>query len=153
MAITLLDSFPEARNFDARILATDIDPNMVAEARGATYSTAALEGVSPQVRTKWFRSDGQNWRLPPEVTDLVTIRELNLIGPWPMKGKFQAIFCRNVTIYFDQGTRDALWARFAAALAPGGFLYIGHSERIGGEAGRRFAPAGVTIYRHEGVPS
>ena len=80
----------------------------------------------------------------PAVRQLVAFNELNLMGPWPMKGAFHAIFCRNVAIYFDDPTQDRLWGRFADALVPRGRLYIGHSERTNSP---RFEPDGLTTYR------
>ena len=82
-----------------------------------------------------------------EVRALVTFNELNLIGDWPMKGQFSAIFCRNVAIYFDDDTQSRLWSRFAPLLPVGGMLYIGHSERVTGPAAAHFAPDGITTYR------
>jgi chemotaxis protein methyltransferase CheR len=81
------------------------------------------------------------------VRSLARFRTLNLHGPWPMQGKFDVIFCRNVMIYFDNPTKERLVARFAEALAPGGWLYVGHSERVTGPALSMLATAGPTIYR------
>lgn len=64
-----------------------------------------------------------------------------------MKGLFDVIFCRNVVIYFDKQTQERLWSRFAAALQPGGYLMIGHSERVTGAALSAFSPEGITTYR------
>ena len=75
--------------------------------------------------------------------------ELNLLGAWPFAGSFQVIFCRNVAIYFEEATQQALWARFAERLTPEGRLYIGHSERANHP---RLATDGLTTYRlREGV--
>jgi len=78
---------------------------------------------------------------------LVVVRPLNLVGPWPMRGRFQAIFCRNVVIYFDREAQAALWPRFAATLVPGGHLFVGHSERVDDPAACGLRLAGPTIYR------
>jgi chemotaxis protein methyltransferase CheR len=78
---------------------------------------------------------------------LVEFRELNLIGNWPMKGKFQAIFCRNVVIYFNDETQAAVWKRFTPLLDTGGVLYIGHSERVTGPAADQLETTGITTYR------
>jgi CheY-like chemotaxis protein len=68
---------------------------------------------------------------------MVAFRELNLNGPsWPMKGPFDAIFCRNVVIYFDEPTQERVWNRFAPLVAPHGRLYVGHSERVGARSPR-----------------
>ena len=82
-----------------------------------------------------------------ELRALVTFNELNLIGDWPMKGRFDVIFCRNVAIYFEDDTQARLWSRFAPLLQPGGTLYIGHSERVAGPAAALLTPDGVTTYR------
>ncbi|TMV67021.1 methyltransferase domain-containing protein, partial [Thioclava sp. BHET1] len=82
---------------------------------------------------------------PPR--EIIRFRRLNLIRPWPFQGPFDAIFCRNVTIYFDQATQAALWQDFARCLSPGGVLYIGHSERLSEGIRPRFDLAGMTIFR------
>ena len=81
----------------------------------------------------------------------MAFRELNLIGDWPMKGKFDVIFCRNVVIYFDEPTQERIWSRFAPALVPGGTLYIGHSERVSGPAASQFETTGLTTYALRGA--
>ena len=77
----------------------------------------------------------------------MTFRKLNLIGNWPMNGRFHAIFCRNVVIYFSNETQSKVWARIAPLLEPDGALYIGHSERISGGAEQMLRSDGVTTYR------
>jgi chemotaxis protein methyltransferase CheR len=78
---------------------------------------------------------------------LITFRPLNLIEAWPMQGQFDAIFCRNVVIYFDEQTQQTVWSKFADKLMSRGLMYIGHSERVTGPAAARFASEGVTAYR------
>jgi len=96
--------------------------------------------------------DGEQklWRVRDEVRALVTFNELNLIGPWPMRGQFDVVFCRNVVIYFEEATQTALWKRFHGALTTNGRLYVGHSERVD-EPG--YVSDGLTVYRLEGSPS
>jgi chemotaxis protein methyltransferase CheR len=110
-----------------------------------------MGGIPKDVRERWFvkqRCDGGlNWSVGQELRDLVSFRELNLIGAWPMKGSFQAIFCRNVVIYFEDDTQKRIWSRFQSLLSPGGRLYIGHSERVSGPAAQAFESEGITIYR------
>ena len=81
----------------------------------------------------------------------ITDKELNLIGDWPMKGKFDVIFCRNVVIYFDDPTQERVWSRFIPLMNPGATLYIGHSERVAGPAASQLQTAGLTTYRLGGV--
>lgn len=151
VALALLSLAPSLANYDVKILATDIDPNVVASGERGIYSASALAGVPASLRERWFRpargDNGEAWRVADEARRLVAFRQLNLIGSWPMKNPFQAIFCRNVVIYFDQATQSKLWTRFASALAPGGVLYIGHSERLFGPAAAAFRSEGVTTYR------
>lgn len=147
MAITILAALPDAANLDVKILATDIDPNMVAEGRAGFYREDAIAPVPVDLRRRWFKKAGEGrWEVADELRELVAFRELNLIGDWPMKGKFDAIFCRNVVIYFDEPTQERIWSRFAPMLNPGGTLYIGHSERVTGPATQIFETTGLTTY-------
>jgi chemotaxis protein methyltransferase CheR len=148
MAITVLSALPEAANLDVKILATDIDPNMVAEGKAGIYREEAVAPVPLDLRRRWFKKapvEG-SWEVADELRALVSFRELNLIGDWPMKGKFDAIFCRNVVIYFDEPTQERIWSRFAPLLEPRGTLYIGHSERVTGAATSVFETTGLTTY-------
>jgi chemotaxis protein methyltransferase CheR len=147
MAITLLSALPDAANLDVKILATDIDPNMIAEGKAGIYREDAVAPVPLDLRRRWFKKAGPDrWEVADELRALVAFRELNLIGDWPMKGKFDAIFCRNVVIYFDEPTQERIWSRFAPMLEPGGTLYIGHSERVTGPAADIFQTVGLTTY-------
>lgn len=149
IALTLLDVLPQAADLDVRILATDIDPNVVAAGRAAVYSDEAVQPVPAALRDRWMVrvKDGSRdaWGAGEEMRRLVSFRELNLMGHWPMKGRFDAIFCRNVVIYFDEPTQARIWARFAPLLNPGGRLYVGHSERVTDMAS--FENDGLTTYR------
>ena len=148
MALTLLAVEPKAPTLDVRILATDIDPQMVAAGTRGVYDESLLSDVPAAMKKRYFApAGGSDWRASEELRRLVSFRELNLNADWPMRHKFQAIFCRNVVIYFDEPTQNALWNKFAAYLAPGGWLYIGHSERVNGAATALFSGAGVTAYR------
>lgn len=148
IAMTILSLMPDAAQRDVKVLATDIDPNMVAEGRGGAYAPQLLDGVPEVYRKRWTSptADGRV-KMSDDLRAIVTFNELNLIGDWPMKGKFDAIFCRNVAIYFEDETQARLWSRFAPLTQPGGALYIGHSERIQGPAVTAYKPDGVTTYR------
>ena len=150
IAMTILSLMPDAAERDIRILATDIDPNMVREGRGGTYAPHLLDGVPEPYRKRWTTSVAGGVQMADELRALITFNELNLIGDWPMKGRFDAIFCRNVAIYFEDDTQARLWSRFAPLIGPNGALYIGHSERIQGPATPLFRPDGVTTYRKVG---
>lgn len=152
IALTVLEALPEAAALDLRILATDIDPNVVATGRAAVYSDEAVQPVPAALRDRWMvrvRDGGREaWGAGEEMRRLVAFRELNLMGNWPMKGRFDAIFCRNVVIYFDEPTQARMWSRFAPLLNPGGRLYVGHSERVTDMD--RFETDGLTTYRLKG---
>lgn len=151
MALTLLDAFPEVARYDVKILATDIDPNIVAKARAGVYPENLVSPIPAGLRDRFLSRDRHNgdkmWRVKDELRSLITFKELNLIGDWPMRGRFDAIFCRNVVIYFEEATQAFLWNRFKGVMAPHGRLYIGHSERVDVPG---YESDGMTIYRLEG---
>lgn len=148
MALTVLDVLPEAADLDVRILATDIDPNMVAEGAAGVYAEELLSPIPAASRKHFEPVAGAPGRFTTDAAlrRLVTFKELNLIGDWPMRGRFDVIFCRNVVIYFDDATQARVWRRFTPILNPGGVLYIGHSERVTGPAAAELHPAGLTTY-------
>ena len=154
IALTVLSMMPNAADFDFRILATDIDPKILALARAGAYDEASLETVSPAMRKQWFQETEIQGRrkflIDDRVKRLITFNELNLMAQWPFKGKFDVIFCRNVVIYFDEPTQVKIWSRFADLLPVGGHLYIGHSERVSGEAKHVLDNTGITTYRYLG---
>jgi chemotaxis protein methyltransferase CheR len=149
IAMTILSVIPDAANLDVRVLATDIDPNMIAAGQAGEYSDEVMTAVPPEMRDKWFdpAPGSGNWRVNERLASLVSFRELNLVGQWPMKGRFDAIFCRNVVIYFEERTQQEIWRRFIPCLTTDGYLYIGHSERVSGVAAEKFKSDGVTTYR------
>ena len=149
MAMTVLDVLPEAADLDVRILATDIDPNMVAEGAAGVYSDELLSPVPASGRKHFEPLAGRPGLFSADETlrRLVSFRELNLIGDWPMRGKFDVIFCRNVVIYFDDATQEMVWGRFTPIMNPGATLYIGHSERVSGPATAQLQTCGLTAYR------
>lgn len=153
IAMTLLDSLPDAARQQTRILATDIDPAVVARARKAEYPKEETDTIPDELRKRWTAPSAENTdkvAISPKVKELISFGELNLMQDWPFKGPFDAIFCRNVAIYFDQDTQRRLWARFTDLLRPGGYLFIGHSERVTGPALDVLSTAGVTTYRKKG---
>ncbi|MGN6374338.1 MAG: CheR family methyltransferase [Sphingomonas sp.] len=150
IAMTLLGEQRSAaewiRGRDVRLLATDISPPMVQATAAATYTPNGVEAVPEAYRRAWIEPHGSQVRMAAAARELVTARVLNLFGPWPMQRRYDAIFCRNVMIYFDEVARAELEARLVDMLAPGGFLYIGHSERLIGPAAQRMRACGQTIY-------
>jgi chemotaxis protein methyltransferase CheR len=152
VALTILDLLPDAGRYDVKVLATDIDPNMITTGKAGRYSDELLSPVPAAMRQRWFRPCPGGLEAGPALRQLVSFRELNLIGAWPMRGNFDAILCRNVVIYFAEDTQARIWSRFTPLLAPGGFLYIGHSERLSGPAAAQYESAGITIHRRKAGP-
>jgi chemotaxis protein methyltransferase CheR len=151
IALSILSLMPDAANFDIKILATDINRNVLETARKGIYGEPALASLDRKMRTDYFiplrAPDGRTaWRAGGDLRDLVSFRELNLISDWPMRQSYHAVFCRNVAIYFEESLRAKLWKRIASLLAPKGYLYIGHSERISDALGF-YETEGNTVYR------
>jgi chemotaxis protein methyltransferase CheR len=154
IALTVFQAFPNVLDYDFKILATDIDPKILAIARQGAYDEQALETVSPAMRKQWFKEveigGRRKFQVDERLKRLITYNELNLMAQWPFKGKFDVIFCRNVVIYFDEPTQVRIWTRFADLLPVGGHLYIGHSERVSGDPKNDFDNIGITTYRYMG---
>lgn len=148
----LLSSFPELKRWDFKLLATDIDTNVLAKAAQGVYPESELSGLSPE-RMKLFERPGDGTiRIPAEARQIASFKPLNLMHDFPVKGPFDAIFCRNVAIYFDKPTQLQLFNRLGGVLAPNGFLYIGHSENMGPGA-KGFSLVGKTIYEYKNQSS
>ena len=135
IALTVLQT-PPPSSCDVRILAADLDSQVVAKAAEGIYPLSRLGAVSLEQKKLGFlkglgRFEGQA-RVRPEVRALITFKKLNLMEPWPMKDAFDVIFCRNVLIYFDDATRRQLVDRFVSQLKPEGALFLGHSESMMG---------------------
>lgn len=147
MAMVLMGAYPALKGWDFKILATDVDTEVLVRAAAGTYPQSELAGLSKAQLAPFEPMSGGGVRIPESLKSLVTFKPLNLLHEWPVKGPFDAIFCRNVTIYFDKPTQRNVFERFRRVLKPEGHLYIGHSENIGnGVTG--FRSVGKTIYRH-----
>jgi chemotaxis protein methyltransferase CheR len=149
MAISLLASGVDLGGWDVRILASDLDTNMLARAQEGQYKGEALRSVPAEQRARYFervREADDRFGVKPAVRRLITFKQLNLLEAWPMRGPFDVIFCRNVLIYFDAPTKARLVQRFVEILRPSGWLYLGHSESLlGGPA--ELEAVGRTTYR------
>lgn len=131
---------------DFRILATDLDTNVLAKGREGFYEEDRLKGIPEALRRQHLTPGEKGARFNEKLRGMIAFRQLNLLHEWPFKGPFDAIFCRNVVIYFDAETKARLVQRFAEKLTPGGFLYLGHSESLLGEH-PLLRSEGRTIYR------
>ncbi|TCP37009.1 CheR family methyltransferase [Sphingomonas sp. BK235] len=131
---------------DLKLLATDVSPSVLATARAGIYPAATLRTVPPALRNAWLSGPSERQTVDPLLRDAIAFRPLNLLGAWPMRGRFDAICCRNVMIYFDEPTKARLQSRLADHLETGGMLYIGHSERLADDVAHRFESVGRTAY-------
>ena len=123
----------QASQWDTRILATDISQKALANAKKGVYELP--DTLPPAWRKKYFRQvEGTRYAVSPEIRDNVIFQTFNLMNPIKFRLKFDVIFCRNVMIYFDQPTKDALVRRFYDATNPGGYLMISHSENLSKDA-------------------
>ncbi|MCQ8184564.1 CheR family methyltransferase [Parvularcula maris] len=151
VALALLRHAPELAQRDVHILATDIDSDVVDHAKRGAYEKHIVRPVESGLLSKYFETgwgpNADRYVVRDTLRSMTTFKTLNLMQHWPMSGQFDAVFCRNVVIYFDEATKAVLWQRFASAIKPGGHLMIGHSERIAGPAREMFEPAGLTTYR------
>lgn len=149
IAIHLLEGLPDLERWDVRILATDLSREVLERAKTGVYGDERLKEVPPQLRSRYFRraraDAGDALRICDRARNLVAFAHLNLMERWPMHGPFDVIFCRNVMIYFDKPTQTRLVERFHKLLAPGGTLFIGHSESLTGNRDG-FAHVRSTIY-------
>jgi chemotaxis protein methyltransferase CheR len=147
IAMTLRGHQPPLTGWNAKILATDLDTNVVSHAATGVYAADRIEGIPDTYRKRYvtMRGDGQA-AMKDELCELITFAHLNLLNEWPMSGPFDVIFCRNVVIYFDKPTQRRLFDRYAEMLRPDGWLFIGHSESLLNVTDR-FEPVGRTVYR------
>jgi chemotaxis protein methyltransferase CheR len=130
LAVTLLDALP---GWDVRVLGSDIDTDVLEHARAGIYRIEQVSPVPPLLLRRYFlKGRGAQAglvRVVPEVAEVVVFRRINFLDhPWPIKTRFDAVFCRNVLIYFDRPTQERVLTRLLATLKPGGLLFLGHSE-------------------------
>lgn len=146
IAMTALTAQEKAgREWDFRILATDLDTATLQKAKTGLYPAVSLKDV-PQRYQRFLERTSDGIRAVKALQALITFKPLNLLGNWPMSGSFDAIFCRNVMIYFDAKTKAMLIERMHAILKDGGWLYVGHSESLLDHQSR-FKLKGRTIYQ------
>lgn len=150
LAMTLAEALPSTGGWDARILATDIDSNVLNTAASGVYALERIKGI-PKARLKrWFlRGKGNSAgfaRLKEEARRYIEFGQLNLMESWQHDALKDIIFCRNVIIYFDKESKANLVDRYADSLVDGGYLFIGHSESLF-KVSERFELVGNTIYK------
>lgn len=147
IAITIAETV-EKQRWNARILATDLDSNVLAKGKAGIYALDRIESLPDATKKTGFhrRRNEPVVEVKQRFRDLIAFKQLNLLNTWPMKGPFDFIFCRNVVIYFDKDTQRVLFNKMADLLAPRGYLFIGHSESLH-RVSDRFESKGRTIYQ------
>ena len=150
IAMTVCEAIPDWRSWDIRILATDLDSDVLARARAGIYTADRVAGLGAKRIAAHLseRRDGAgvSYQVREEVASLITFKQLNLMHPLPMSGPLDVIFCRNVIIYFDKETQRDLFARMARLQRPGDLLMLGHSESLF-KVSDDYTLIGKTVYR------
>ena len=151
LAITLMENMGSIMSsWDAKILATDLDTDVLQHGKKGIYTAERIKDIDANYRKKWFkRGNGDNSdlvKVHPKLAELITFKQLNLLEPWPMRGPFDVIMCRNVLIYFDRQTQKQLVDRYFDMIRPGGLLILGHSESLAKDE-TKFNVEGRTIFR------
>lgn len=133
IAMVLSDFFGvDKKNWDTKVLATDISTKVLQKAIAGVYTGEQLKSVPEQWKKKFFKPvmGGSQYQVKPELKEEVIFRQFNLMEPFPFKKKMHTIFLRNVMIYFDEKTKQELVHKVYDALEPGGYLFIGTTETL-----------------------
>jgi chemotaxis protein methyltransferase CheR len=150
IAMSVAEAIPEWQRWDIKILATDLDTNVLKTCVAGIYREDRVRGMSRARLERFFDTSGtgaeRRYRVKPELAAMISFRQLNLMHPLPMKGPLDAIFCRNVIIYFDKDTQRGLFARIAPLQRPGDLLFLGHSESLL-QVSDAWTLMGKTIYK------
>jgi chemotaxis protein methyltransferase CheR len=129
LAMLLLESAPQLRDWDVRILATDLCVNTLALATAGTFTPFEIaRGLSEPLRNKYFTRQTDQWTVKEPLRRMIEFRRMNLSQPWPDLPTFDLIFIRNVMIYFDVPTKQSILRRARARLQPHGHLFLGSAE-------------------------
>jgi len=149
LAMVLREAQQLLTGWDTKLLATDLDSNVLAHGAAGIYTADRFQNMSAARLKNWFTpvsGDAKRFSAVNELRHLLTFKQLNLMHEWPMKGPFDAIFCRNVIIYFDKATQRTLFERMALLQRPGDYLFLGHSESLY-RVCDKYDLIGKTIYR------
>ncbi len=131
LAMVTLEAFKGERGWDIKILATDLDTEILQKAVNGVYPTQAIIPVPKEYLHKYFVRKGESYEASNELRSMIAFRKLNLMNEtFPMKNPFDIVFCRNVIIYFDTKTKEELLNKFHHHLKPKGHIFIGHSESL-----------------------
>lgn len=135
VAIALREAFPDVDTWDLTIVGIDVNPSMLAKARRARYGPWSLRATPEPIKARYFEQVGSEYVLSSAITNMVELREHNLAdrGPWPFENfEADAIFCRNVIMYFVPEVMQRVVGRLTRTLGPGGYLFLGHAETLRG---------------------
>ncbi len=150
IAMTVLEAIPDLRRWDIRILATDLDSDVLERARRGSYAAERVRGLTPQRIAGFFTQREErrelHYQVLPQVAALISFKQLNLMHALPMRGPLNIIFCRNVVIYFDKDTQRQLFARIAVLQRAGDLLFLGHSESLF-KVSEDYALIGRTVHK------
>lgn len=128
IAMMIRTSFPELAAWDVRVIGTDISREALARARAGRYTQLEVNRGLPAAMLRWFAQEGRDFVIDDRIRSMVEFRELNLVEPWPLLPACDVVLLRNVLIYFDLPTKQAILQRVRRVLAPDGLLFLGASE-------------------------
>lgn len=150
IAMVVQEFFATHPNWDIKILATDLDTNVLSTARAGIYNLEKINGISEKRKKRWLRrskSDSSDKvKVSCELQEMISFKQLNLLEEWPFHGPFDLIFCRNVIIYFSKDTQRVLVERYSEKMVDQGSLFLGHSESLF-KVTNKFALQGQSMYK------
>ena len=150
IAMVVAETIPDWQRWDIKILATDLDSDILARAQRGSYNAERVKGMDPKRMSRFFtevRNGSETaYQVVPELAKLITFKQINLMHDLPMPGPLDVIFCRNVVIYFDKDTQRGLFSRISKLQRPGDLLMLGHSETLF-KVSDDYSLIGKTIYR------
>lgn len=150
IAMTIMETIPDWEKWDIKILATDLDSDILERAQRGYYTADRVKGFEPKRLARFFTESRagaeRGYQVIPDLASLITFKQINLMHDLPMSGPLDAIFCRNVVIYFDKETQRALFSRIAKLQRSDNLLFLGHSETLF-KVSDDYTLIGRTIYR------
>ncbi len=150
IAMTLIDTIKDIKQWDIKIYATDIDSNVVKTAKSGIYGVDRIDSLdAKRIKSHMKKGSGSNVgfiKMNDDTKAFIRFNQMNLLKTWPINEKMDAIFCRNVVIYFDKETKISLADRFYDQLKPNGYLIMGHSESLHGIS-EHYKLLGKTVYQ------
>ena len=136
IAMTVIESLPDPRQWEVNILATDISTRMLSTAAKGIYAEERAGKIPHELKRHYFQKGTKRWngylRIKPSLRELISFKRFNLMEAFSFETRFEIIFCRNVMIYFDKSTQQNLFRKFYDVLKKEGYFFIGHSESLTG---------------------